>query len=142
MRPRSTRVICCSKEEGTSSGMDSEPRLALFEHGNAVRQPADFAQFALDFPHVVKLPNDPSARLPFGVSVIVPSTFDIKQQAIGQLTFVTAVRTCTVAQAESAAQKCAYMRSVRSSHSAIRPNLLTAYCPGRWGPLVHRSSDG
>jgi len=33
--------------------MDSEPRLALFEHGNAVRQPADFAQFALDFPHVV-----------------------------------------------------------------------------------------
>src|SRR5262249_60300830 len=55
---------------------------------------------------------------------------------------VTAVRTCTAEQAESAGLKCAYMRSVRSSHSAIRPNLLTAYYPGRWGPQVHRSSDG
>src|SRR5438876_10890242 len=37
-----------------------------------------------------RLPNGPLTRLPFGRSVIAPSTFDVEQQAIGQLTSVLA----------------------------------------------------
>src|SRR5437762_2678766 len=37
---------------------------------------------------ITRLPNDPLTKLPFGGWVIAPSTFDIAQQAILQLTFV------------------------------------------------------